>query len=248
MMRSADNFNPDWGNLAPAPSFIRTARIVLVATAIGATAGAGVMLSLVDQPAAEGDKTSVAAHAIVTSVQAATPSTMPLTSAASAAIAPINAPKTAPKTAPMTEPANVPPPAQAQLPAQVVPQMPVQMSVKPPAAIASQSTAIASPQPTAASAAPANSGAGEASTASAPPSAPGIAVMSDSPPATEVAPGDVPDQTMVTPDGVPPQKKTKHAGPNAASGNDWPTRGLGTALRRLFRAPAGTSYYPSRGF
>jgi hypothetical protein len=38
-MRSAGNFSPEWGYLAPAPSFARTARVVLVATAIGATAG-----------------------------------------------------------------------------------------------------------------------------------------------------------------------------------------------------------------
>ena len=50
-MRSAGNFSPEWGYLAPAPSFMRTARIVVVATAIGAIAGAGVVLSLVDRPA-----------------------------------------------------------------------------------------------------------------------------------------------------------------------------------------------------
>ena len=72
-MRSAGNFSPEWGYLAPAPSFMRTARIVLVATAIGATAGAGVVLSLVDRPAAEGETTSlIAAQAIVTAVHAAT--------------------------------------------------------------------------------------------------------------------------------------------------------------------------------
>jgi hypothetical protein len=49
-MRSAGNFSPEWGYLAPAPSFARTARVVLVATAIGATAGVGVVLSLVDRP------------------------------------------------------------------------------------------------------------------------------------------------------------------------------------------------------
>ena len=71
-MRSAGNFNSEWGYLAPAPSFMRTARVVLVATAIGATAGAAVVLSLIDRPAGERDKTaSITAHAIVTSVQAA---------------------------------------------------------------------------------------------------------------------------------------------------------------------------------
>jgi len=37
----------EWGYLAPAPSFIRTARVVLVATAIGVIAGAGIVFSLV---------------------------------------------------------------------------------------------------------------------------------------------------------------------------------------------------------
>ena len=73
-MRSAGNFSPEWGYLAPAPSFMRTARIVVVATAVGATAGAVVMLSLVDHPATQvSSDTAAAAHAIVTSAQAATP-------------------------------------------------------------------------------------------------------------------------------------------------------------------------------
>jgi hypothetical protein len=69
-MRSAGNFSPGWGYLAPAPSFARTARIVLVATAIGATAGTGVVLSLVDR-STEPERAPVAAQAIVTGVQAA---------------------------------------------------------------------------------------------------------------------------------------------------------------------------------
>ena len=40
-MRSTSNFHPEWGYLAPAPSFMRTARLVLLATAIGGTLGAG---------------------------------------------------------------------------------------------------------------------------------------------------------------------------------------------------------------
>jgi hypothetical protein len=75
-MRSAGNFHPEWGYLAPAPSFLRTLRIAVVATAVGATAGAGVVVSLVGRPTAPdfGD-TSIAARALVTSVQAATPQT-----------------------------------------------------------------------------------------------------------------------------------------------------------------------------
>ncbi len=71
-MRSAGNFSPEWGYLAPAPSFLRTVRVVVVATAIGATAGAGVVLSLVEHPAPEVGTAAVGAHAIVTSAQAAT--------------------------------------------------------------------------------------------------------------------------------------------------------------------------------
>lgn len=52
-MRSAGNFNPEWGYLAPAPSLVRTIRIVVVAAAIGATAGAAVVFSLIDRPDAE---------------------------------------------------------------------------------------------------------------------------------------------------------------------------------------------------
>jgi hypothetical protein len=61
-MRHAGNFNAEWGYLAPAPSFLRTARLVIVAAAIGATAGAAVVFSLVDRPEAE---ESVAARTLV---------------------------------------------------------------------------------------------------------------------------------------------------------------------------------------
>ena len=47
------NFHPVWGCLAPAPSFLRTVRTVLVPTAVGATAGGGVVLSLVDHSAGQ---------------------------------------------------------------------------------------------------------------------------------------------------------------------------------------------------
>jgi hypothetical protein len=73
-MRSAGNFHPEWGYLAPTPSFVRTLRIALVATAIGATAGAGVVVSLVARPASGGTADSlIAAHALVTGVPAANP-------------------------------------------------------------------------------------------------------------------------------------------------------------------------------
>jgi hypothetical protein len=72
-MHRAKNFQPEWGYVAGANTFKRTIQIVFVATAIGATAGGGVVLSLVDFPTGQA---SVAAH----------------TTAASAAQAAISAP------------------------------------------------------------------------------------------------------------------------------------------------------------
>ncbi len=46
-MRSAGHFHPEWGYLAPAPNFRRTVRVVLVAAAISATAGAVATRALV---------------------------------------------------------------------------------------------------------------------------------------------------------------------------------------------------------
>lgn len=74
-MRHAGNFNPEWGYLAPAPSFLRTARIVVVASVIGATAGAAVVFSLVDRPAAE---ESVAARTLAPPVVAASAPVAPV--------------------------------------------------------------------------------------------------------------------------------------------------------------------------
>jgi hypothetical protein len=64
-MRSAGNFHPEWGYLAPAPTFVRTVRIALVATAIGAVAGAAVVVSLVQRPGSNDDN-AIAAHALLT--------------------------------------------------------------------------------------------------------------------------------------------------------------------------------------
>ena len=62
-MRHVMNFHPEWGCLAPAPSFIRAMRTVLIATAVGAAAGGGVVLSLADHSAA--GQTSVAERTLV---------------------------------------------------------------------------------------------------------------------------------------------------------------------------------------
>jgi hypothetical protein len=60
--------HPEWGYLAPAPSFIRMARVVLVATAVGIIAGAGIVFSLVSHPLTEA---SVSARTLGSSVEAA---------------------------------------------------------------------------------------------------------------------------------------------------------------------------------
>ena len=66
LMRHAGNFNPEWGYLAPAPNLLRTTRLFVVAAAIGATASAAVVFSLMDRTAAE---TSVAARTLVQPVE-----------------------------------------------------------------------------------------------------------------------------------------------------------------------------------
>ena len=65
-MRHAGKFNPEWGYLAPAPNFLRIARVFVVAAAIGAMASAAVVFSLMDRPAAEA---SVAARTLVQPVE-----------------------------------------------------------------------------------------------------------------------------------------------------------------------------------
>ena len=73
-MRHAMNFHPEWGCLAPAPSFLRTMRTVLVATAVGATAGGGVVLSVVGHSAGQ---TSVAERTLVRPIPVVSTSVSP---------------------------------------------------------------------------------------------------------------------------------------------------------------------------
>ena len=69
-MLRANNFNLEWGYLAPAPSFLRTVRLVAVAAAIAATASAAVVFALMRQPAAE---ELIAARTLMQSVDQAPP-------------------------------------------------------------------------------------------------------------------------------------------------------------------------------
>lgn len=64
-MRSAEKFHPEWGYLSPAPSFIRSVRIALASTAIGATSAAAVVFSLVGQLGSSNDNASLVARALV---------------------------------------------------------------------------------------------------------------------------------------------------------------------------------------
>jgi hypothetical protein len=69
-MRHARNLNPEWGYIAPAPKFFHTARVFVVAVAIGAMASAAVVFSLMDRPNAGG---SVAERTLVQSVEPTLP-------------------------------------------------------------------------------------------------------------------------------------------------------------------------------
>jgi hypothetical protein len=52
-MRYDRNFNPEWGCVGPAPSAMRTARLIGIAVIIGATVGGATVFSLLDRPVAE---------------------------------------------------------------------------------------------------------------------------------------------------------------------------------------------------
>ena len=66
-MHSAGSFHPEWGYLAPTPSFGRTVRIAMAAAAIGTTAGLVVVVSLLRPARSHVYNTSVSAHALVSS-------------------------------------------------------------------------------------------------------------------------------------------------------------------------------------
>ncbi len=214
-MRSAGNFSPEWGYLAPAPSFMRTARVVLVATAVGATAGAAVVLSLVERPASS-EATAVAAHAIVTSVQAAAIPTKPAPSASVAAVTP------APGT-PIVAASDV-------VQAPVVSAAPTVAAVNAPASPISEPSTPVAPQ-TAAAAVPADD-TGATDTAPARRMAPGIAALSEASPTSDATASDVPETPAIAVEGPLPPKKIKHTGPVAAKTKPNPT--LGSVWSSLF--------------
>jgi hypothetical protein len=65
-MRSARNVHPEWGYLSPTSSLMRSFRIALVSTAIGATSGAAVVISLIERPGSGDGNPSLSAHTLVT--------------------------------------------------------------------------------------------------------------------------------------------------------------------------------------
>lgn len=66
-MRSAGNFHPEWGYLAPMPSFRRTLRIAVVAAAIGAVAGSVAGVSLISPSRSHVSDRPISAHALMSS-------------------------------------------------------------------------------------------------------------------------------------------------------------------------------------
>jgi len=239
-MRSAGNFSPEWGYLAPAPSFARTARVILVATAIGATAGAGVVLSLVDR-SSEPEKTPVAAHVIVTSVRAAAvPSVAPAAPATVTAPAKLASPpasvaaappsdkpgtsarassRTTPPTQPATPPAaNIAAPTPAASTAAVLPNTAAPAAAQTtsalPIAAVNSGTAVPAAAPASASA----SAAGEPSNV------------------VEAAPADAPDSTAImAPEQATPPKKAKH---HASSNKNAQFQGIGSAVGPRPKSPS----------
>ena len=271
-MRSAGNFNSEWGYLAPVPSFMRTVRVVLVATAIGATAGAAVVLSLIDRPAtAEHDRTaSITAHAIVTSAQANPAAAAPTPSSGLAAPVGVTSAVSATSAATAQAQSSVPGAPQVKSPV-VPPSAAPQVAMQPPPIVAPPTEAVPQGAPTAtpavepqagtqpqpsnaprqaaaaivSSASEENSAASGGGAPSAQKPASGFASLSDVPSATATAPAETTDQALIPPQTVPVKKARPHA-TYASNSKYQPTPGLGTVLRHLFSPHRGTSYYPNR--
>jgi hypothetical protein len=233
-MRFAGNFHPEWGYLAPAPNFMRTARVVVVATAIGATAGAAVVLSLAERsapgPVADAGKTLVVVHSLVQPAEAAAP-----------AAAPVAAATPTPVIAPVATAAPVAP---AKVQASAAPSVPAMPPANPQIS-APPVTASAPPPAMAQVPAPAPSDSRAVSNSAAPAS---VAALSESPPVTEASAPAATDNAAVSPVQLAPQKdaikkpaaiglQPQH-GPQlavAVAPKKKPEEhGLGPALRRLF--------------
>jgi hypothetical protein len=222
-MRFAENFHPEWGYLAPAPSFMRTARIVVVATAIGATAGAAVVLSLAERPGsnavADTGKRLVVVHSLVQPAEAAAPASI----ATATAAAPIVA-------APVTGPAQAPVNARAS----------AQSGDKIAPTPASPSSVMAT--------APAPSDSRAASTTEPPAS---VAALAEAPAATAdaAAAGPAPDAAAAQKNAAAKQRLADddalHSKPTGPVKRKSASQGLGSLFRHLFNTHSGSSYFPN---
>lgn len=68
-MRSAGNFHPEWGYFAPMAGFRRNLHVAAIAIAIGATAGAMVVVALVSPPRSTISNTSFSGQALINRTQ-----------------------------------------------------------------------------------------------------------------------------------------------------------------------------------
>jgi hypothetical protein len=225
-MRSSGGVHPEWGYLAPAPNVMRTVRVVAVATAIGATASAGVVLALVGRPAASAavntGKTVVVVRSLVQPAQTVGPP--PLASAA------------------VTAPA-------ATAPTAVSAATPAQQSVSVEAhALSSGMSAPAPDTAPALASAPSDS----APTTTADVSA-GVAALTEAPD-SQIESGQAGDQPIAAEESDPQKKLTKKhreydsaRGEQAGYGRRKTTKGgLAPFLRHFFfSARSGNSYYPN---
>jgi hypothetical protein len=235
-MPFAGNFHPEWGYLAPAPSFMRTARIVAVATAIGATAGAAVVLSLAGSSSTPGlqadtGRSLVVVHSLVQPAEAA-----PVVALQNSTPANVIAPVTVEAPSPAAR-TSVTPSMQTSM-------LPPGGSLMPLPAAAQVSAPLAS----------------EARTMSTPAVPSSVAALAEIPPATEASPAPAageatfaPDQTGTSKDGGKKQSRVAdqaaQRGPQTAGApakkKPEEQRGLGSMLRHLFSARGGSSYYPN---
>jgi hypothetical protein len=221
-MRFAGNFHPEWGYLAPAPNFMRTARVVIVATAIGATAGAAVVLSLAERSApgavTDAGKTLVVVHSLVQPAEAA---------------APVAAATPAPVMAPIATSAPVAPVVPAKVQASVQPSAPpITASAQPiaPLPTPSESRTVST------SAVPASVTALSESppvTEASPPAATNDAAVS---PVSLVPQKDAIKKPVATGQTVQQPQRGPQPAVAAVPKKKPEERGLGPALRRLFSA------------
>ncbi len=247
MRSGGGHFNPEWGYLAPAPSFMRSVRLVVIATAVGATAGAGAVLSLVDRPSAPGaGHTAVAAHALVTAVQAATPAAPADPRAASAATT-AAAPAAAPASMARDD-------ATVFNPKPTPPLSPTTASAAPDTAAAPvEATPVDVTAHAQAPAASASASASEAHAVATPQAPSGVAALAETPPAAAEEPARPPEQAA-SPAETAPKKTVKKRATGAYAQNYGRTRTASAGpeplqivpmLRRLFN-PIPRPPYPIR--